>query len=251
MNTELYLKKLNVSLRTPSLEFLNELIAAHQSLISFNNLDVYFNRGVILNLDEEALFEKVILKGKGGYCHENNKIFYLLLKELGFTVKSKLARVILDRTGDLPRTHRTTIVTLNGKDFLADVGFGRHTPPQAVAVDSNVCGCNQISKKNELYTLELLKENQVIGLYTFDYYDYQESDFNVSNYYTNTHPDSKFLKELIMTKNDHGVIELINGKNYSKIENNERLNVEIKNQEEFQTYLKNFGITDFYDYSKL
>lgn len=251
MNADLYLEKLNLQRKTPTLEYLNELISSHQAVISFNNIAVFLNPGKILNLELGPLFEKVIATGAGGYCHENNKVFYYLLKELGFNVEAKLARVILDRKGDLPRSHRTTIVTINEERFLADVGFGRHTPVHAVSLHTDFSKLNHVVKNNSLYTLKLKKDDTTIDLYTFDDGNYQESDFDVSNYFTNTHPDSKFTKELIITKNDRGVQELFNGRVYSRIENNQRVNVEVKTQEEFESYLKRFGIETFFDFSKL
>ena len=251
MNIDLYLEKLKLKKKAPTLEYLNELISAHQAVISFNNLAVFFYPGKILDLELAPLFEKVVLTNGGGYCHENNKVFYYLLKDLGFSVEAKLARVILDRDGDLPRSHRTTIVSIKNERFLADVGFGRHTPNKAVPLKEDSSGTNYIVKTNGLYTLKLNKEDSYKKLYTFDDGNYQESDFDMSNYFTNTHPSSKFTKELIVTRNDYGVVELISGKIYSRIENNQRVNFEIKNQEEFQAHLRKFGVDAAYDFTKI
>lgn len=251
MNIDLYLQKLNLSNQKPSLTFLNEIVSAHQKTISFNNLAVYFYPGQILNLDIEPLFEKVIVRGEGGYCFENNKVLFYLLQGLGFQVEPKAARVLYNQTGDIPRTHRTTIVTINGEKFLVDVGFGRDVPPKALPIDSEQTNEHHVIKKDGLYYLRLLKDETLIDLYTFDDGHYQESDFNLANYYTNTHPNSKFVKELTISRKDSGVIEFISGKTYSRIENNIREDVEITNLDEFQFYLNKFGIDKTYDFSKV
>ena len=252
MDAEKYLKKIGVEKKVPTLSFLNELISAHQKLISFNNLDVFFRPGQILNLELEPLFEKVVLLGKGGYCFENNKVFYYLLKELGFDVEAKAARVIYDNPGDVPRTHRTTLVTLDGKRYLADVGFGKDVPREAILIGAarNTPG-NQVVVDGTFYRHQLIKKDVVINLYTFDDGHYQESDFNLGNYYTNTHPDSKFVKELIITRAEGDFVEFINGKSYTKIENGVREDFEIKNQEEFQNLLGKFHIHQRYDFKRL
>lgn len=251
MNTDLYLKKLELEKKAPSLTFLNEIISAHQKRISFNNLDVLFRPGQILNLELEALFSKVILEGKGGYCFENNKVFYYLLKDLGFNVEAKAARVLYDNPGDVPRTHRTTIVTIDGKRYLADVGFGKDVPREAILIGEKRTTGNQVITDGDIYRHQLLKKDAIINLYTFDDGDYKESDFNVGNYYTNTHPDSKFTKELIVTRTEGDFVEFISGKTYTKIENGERTDTEIKDQNEFRSYLKKFNIEQSYDFSKL
>lgn len=249
MNIDLYLKKINLQSKSLSLEFLNEIISAHQKAISFNNLSVFYRPGQILDLKLEALFEKVILRGEGGYCFENNKVLFYLLKELGFEVEAKAARVLYNNPGDVPRTHRMTIVTIEGERYLADVGFGRDVPTKAIKIGLRQSSGHHVIIKDELYRLQLLKGDSLIDLYTFDDGRYQESDFDIGNYYTNTHPDSKFLKELIVTRVEQDFIEFINGKTYTKIEKGERVDSEIKNQNEFQTYLKRFGIEATFDFS--
>lgn len=251
MNADQYLEKLKLPKKSPSLAYLNEIISAHQKIISFNNLAVFFNPGQILNLELGALFEKVILKGLGGYCFENNKVFFYLLKDLGFKVEARAARVIYDNPGDVPRTHRTMIVTLDGKRYLADVGFGKDVPREAILLGRETAQGNRVIVDDDLYRHQLLKKDTIINLYTFDDGHYQESDFNVGNYYTNTHPDSKFVKELIVTRTEGDFVEFINGKTYTKIDNGIREDFEIKDQAEFQTLLRRFNIEQTYDFSKI
>ena len=251
MNIDLYLLKLGLKNQKPSLAFLNEIISAHQKIISFNNLEVFFHRRQILNLELETLFQKIIIRGEGGYCFENNKVFFYLLQELGFNVAPKAARVLYNKTGDIPRTHRTTIITIDNKKFLADVGFGRYTPPRGIDLYSDNKDHHHIIKKDDVYNLNYNNGDTNISLYSFDDCQYQESDFALANYFTNTHPDSNFLKSLMVTKRDGESIELINNTIYSKIDNNERLDFTISNQEDFQIYLKKFGIEKSYDFSML
>lgn len=242
MNIDLYLSKLGLTVQKPSLSYLNDIIASHQKTISFNNLAVFYNPGKILNLDLDPLFEKVVVRNEGGYCFENNKTFFYLLKELGFDVEAKSARVIYDKTGDVPRTHRTTVVTIEGKRYLTDVGFGKDVPPEAIPVGLHQTSGHQVIEKDGLYYHQLLKNDTTINLYTFDDGHYQESDFTLANYYTNTHPDSKFVKELIVSRKESGLIEFISGNTYTIIENQIRKDFDIKTQVDFDFYLKKFGI---------
>ena len=251
MNIDQYLRVLGVEKLAPSLTFLNELITAHLKTISFNNLAVYFRPGQILNLELDPLFEKVVLNREGGYCFENNKVFFYLLKNLGFEVSPFAARVLYGQSGDIPRTHRMTVVVLDGKKYVADVGFGRFTPPMAVPLESQEGDLFSIEKKGDNYLLQVQKDNEKFALYTFDEGHYQESDFLVANYYTNTHPNSKFVKSLILSRQEEGVVELINGKTYSRITREGREDQEMKGSEDFLSILKKFGIQKIFDFNKL
>lgn len=251
MNVELYLNKIGQKKEKPSLSYLNKLITSHQRIISFNNLAVFFRPGTILDLSLENLFEKVVIKGEGGYCFENNKVFYYLLKSLGFDVDARAARVIYDKTGDVPRTHRTTIVSLDGMRYLVDVGFGKDVPSEALPLGVEKNNGHQVIMKESLYYHQLLKDDTIINLYVFDDGNYQESDFTLANYYTNTHPDSKFVNHLIVTRKNQEKIELINDNKYSSIINGKREDKMIPNQEEFDFYLSKFGITEKYDFKFL
>lgn len=246
-----YLDKLGLKVQGPSLAYLNQIIRAHQKIISFNNLAVYFNPGKILDLELKKLFEKVILRGEGGYCFENNKVFFHLLQALDFSVEAKAARVIYDRTDDVPRTHRTTVVTLEGQRYLVDVGFGKDVPPQAVPFGVQVKKGHQVISKGSFYIHQLVKKDTLINLYVLDDGTYQESDFMVANYYTNTHLNSKFTREVIVTRKEENLIEFINGRVFSRIQNGVREDRQILNQKEFDDLLKHFGVHQTYDFNKL
>jgi N-hydroxyarylamine O-acetyltransferase len=73
---------------------------------------------------------KLVGARRGGYCFEQNNLLLACLEQLGFTVRRLEARV---RAGVPPdvltgRTHMALRVTLDGEDYLADVGFGGLAP---------------------------------------------------------------------------------------------------------------------------
>lgn len=63
-------------------ETLNGLVYAHQCYVPFENLDLYPVEHPIC-LDQEQLYEKVVLRKRGGFCFELNGAFQVLLKGLG------------------------------------------------------------------------------------------------------------------------------------------------------------------------
>ena len=68
---------------------------------------------------------KIVRRRRGGFCHELNSAFAWLLRELGFDVTFLSAEVA--RPGgefDLPFGHMALRVDIDGRSWLADVGFG-------------------------------------------------------------------------------------------------------------------------------
>ena len=59
--------------------------------VPFENLDIHWGRPIVL--EEARLFEKLVTQGRGGFCYEQNGLFTMVLRELGFTVDLLEARV--------------------------------------------------------------------------------------------------------------------------------------------------------------
>ena len=111
---------------------LDELIYLHQCNVPFECLDTY-HTDRFLPLDKDSLYEKIVVRHRGGFCFELNGMFVLLLRALGFDAYSVVCRVAVNRTELGNLTHRATIVRLDGKEYIADVGLGG--PMAAFAVE--------------------------------------------------------------------------------------------------------------------
>lgn len=110
----------------PTVAVLRALHLAHLQHVPFENLDIHRRR--LFTLDPEALFNKIIMRRRGGFCYELNGLFALLLEQLGFMVTRLAARVI-DKDGNLgPEFDHLTLQVQCpaevGSVWLADVGFG-------------------------------------------------------------------------------------------------------------------------------
>jgi N-hydroxyarylamine O-acetyltransferase len=106
---------------TPSYETLRDLHLAHLHTVPFENLDIHFGRPIVL--DEDALFDKIVRRRRGGFCYELNGLFSALLRQLGFRVTRLSAGVLADGTFGPEFDHMTLLVELENR-YLADVGFG-------------------------------------------------------------------------------------------------------------------------------
>lgn len=110
----------------PSSAALRELHRRHLEAVPFENLSIHLGEPIVLT--EDALVDKVVRRGRGGFCYELNGLFAALLTTLGFDV-TLLAASVFDADGTLSPAfdHLALRVEVDGERYLADVGFGSHT----------------------------------------------------------------------------------------------------------------------------
>ncbi|WP_189261747.1 arylamine N-acetyltransferase family protein [Streptomyces fuscichromogenes] len=111
----------------PTAGALRELHLRHLRSVPFENLSIHLGEEIVL--EEKRLLDKVVGAGRGGFCYELNGAFSVLLTELGFEVTPLAARVYGEegRLG-IPYDHLALRVrTVDGDEWLADVGFGTHS----------------------------------------------------------------------------------------------------------------------------
>lgn len=75
------------------LAYLTKLMKYQISTVPFENLSLHYSKFPGLSLDKEDLFEKIVVKRRGGYCMELNYLFATVLKTLGYEVVHAGARV--------------------------------------------------------------------------------------------------------------------------------------------------------------
>lgn len=123
MDTAAYLERINYrGPVVPSAETLRQLQNAHLLAVPFENLSIHSHEPIVL--DDEALFDKIVLRRRGGFCYELNGLFAALLNAVGFDVKMLSASVANAQGEWGPEfDHMTLLVTLNER-WLVDVGFG-------------------------------------------------------------------------------------------------------------------------------
>lgn len=108
--------------REPSASVLAALQLAHLRAVPFENLDVYYRRGVDVALGWS--YAKIVGRRRGGWCFECNGAFSGLLRAMGFRVDLASARVYgEDGVLGPPFDHLTLLVEADGR-YLVDVGFG-------------------------------------------------------------------------------------------------------------------------------
>jgi len=123
MNLEAYFKRIGFSRPAAAdLKTLNALMSAHVRAIPFENLDVYSERGV--SLEVEAIYDKIVERGRGGWCFEMNGLFEWVLQEIGFDVQRLSAGVRRISMGDAALGNHLCLQVTLDQPYLVDVGFG-------------------------------------------------------------------------------------------------------------------------------
>ena len=132
-NNEEYLRRIGLEPGSikPDLEGLNRVLRAHLSHVPFDDMDVW-GRGICPQLGTKALYEKIVLRRRGGYCFELNSIFNALLRSLGFDTYMVIAHIMADRSELTPPGHCAVICRIDGEKYFCDVGYGGLVPEGGV-----------------------------------------------------------------------------------------------------------------------
>lgn len=186
---------------TVSIQTLSELIRLHLAAIPFENLSPLLGEPVPLDLP--SLQDKLLRRQRGGWCFEHNRLLWAMVSALGFEVEGLAARVLwqLPPQAQPPRTHMLLRLRVAGEDWLADVGFGglSVTAPlrlQADAVQTTPLGCYRLVRLPEAWRLEAQLAGEWAALYAFDLQPQQPQDYEATNWWMATHPQSRFLTML-------------------------------------------------------
>ena len=251
MNIPTYLNHLNYTNSVkPDAETLHGLQLAHLLAIPFENLDIALKRPI--QLSEEALWEKIIIRKRGGFCYELNGLFAWLLKQIGFDVTYLNARVF-NREGELgiDFDHLALLVRIpqGTTPWLVDVGFGDsfNEPLSLDVQDEQVQGLRS-------YRLERTTEGYITWQKNYNgtwerqyFFDLQPhnfpTEFELVCIYHQTSSNSSFTHTSIISRaTPHGRISLEDGRLIITT-NGHREERLVPDREEYQALLReHFGV---------
>jgi N-hydroxyarylamine O-acetyltransferase len=177
--------------------------------IPFENLDPLLGRRVSLDLD--SLQDKLVRRRRGGYCFEHATLFQAVLRDLGFTVTSHLARVVLSGPKtQSSRTHMFNLIHLPEGTFVADPGFGGPaaiSPLELAETPRDPAGHWFGRDDDGDWVLRGAPGDLWVTELTTDY----PIDFELPNHYVATHPSSIFTSTLMLNRfTEEGRVSLMN-----------------------------------------
>ena len=182
---------------------LSALTRAHLEHVPFEVLEMT-EAHTEPSLEPEALFEKIVDHRRGGYCFELNKLFYLLLTELGFSCRSVGVRVLLGRPEPQPISHRGTVVSVDGEEWYCDVGFGGLGPKGILRLDDpgvqtlTYESFRVLRDEDGSYVIVRLDGSQETRMLKFRDEPWLDVDFALLSGYFGSHSRSPFVRKRIL-----------------------------------------------------
>ncbi|SHO44133.1 arylamine N-acetyltransferase family protein [Desulfopila aestuarii] len=223
--------------------------------IPFENFDVLLKGSI--SLEPDGLFDKIVRRGRGGYCFELNGLFLAALKCFGFEARPLLARV--HRSGPpMGRGHQISLISIQGRQWIADVGFGVPFPPCPLPLE-----CNRLVQFNGQsfrltdagpfgIMLQHLKEAEWQNLYSFDLGHVCAGDIIYGNHYAATHPASVFTSNRVAARpTSDGDVSLFNRTLRQRTSKGEHIRELVDGPSYLDTLRTHFDITLDVSYERL
>ena len=249
MNTDKYLKRIGADEFDikPNIETLKFLQKQHLLNVPFENLDIHWQRPIILH--NEKFYEKVVEQKRGGFCYELNGLFYQLLENLGFENKIVSARVSNGKGGFGEEYDHLAILTeIEDEKYLTDVGFGDFTAKPLKFVlgieqkDEN--GIYRITKFDKDYFLVEKKDgNEWKHEYIFKDKPRELSEFEEMCKFHQTSPESHFTRGKVCSLMTETGRKTLTDKKFIVTKGGEKTEHDVNSDEQFEQILESeFGI---------
>ncbi|KAG8431695.1 hypothetical protein GDO86_020453 [Hymenochirus boettgeri] len=199
MNLESYLQRVGIGApKPPSLDALRELHQQHLFSVPFESLSIHSGERIVL--DQALLFNKIVVRRRGGFCYENNGLFLWVLQVSGYqpAILSARVRNSVTKVYGPPFDHMLITVELEGRRWLCDVGFGEGMfvfpiPLESGREEDQGIGVFRVREEEEEWYLERKEENGWRSLYKFTLTERRFEDFREMCDYHQSSPSSIFF----------------------------------------------------------
>ena len=207
-----YLARIGAEKKSPSAEYLNEIVRRQLRTIPFDDADVW-TTGNPPSLATEDLFDKIITRHRGGYCFELNSLFCKFLVALGFDaylVIIHLGRGLAAGLG--APAHCGVIVRMDGVKYFADVGYGGPVPDGAVPFGGEIVNDHRQYTDGVYTVVAAVTSDGEIPRFTFKDVPCDVCELLPLNYYVSKREGSGFASDLKMNmRYDGGFAEIGRG----------------------------------------
>ncbi|KAJ1066667.1 hypothetical protein CapIbe_021550 [Capra ibex] len=220
MNIEAYFERIGYknSRDKLDLETLADILQHQVQAIPFENLNIHC--GEAMELDLEAIFDQIVRRNRGGWCLQVNHLLYWALTTIGFET-TMLGGYVYNTFADKysnAMIHLLLKVTIDGRDYIADAGFGRSYQmwqplelisgkyqPQMPCIfrlteERGTWYLDQIRREQyipnqEFLDSDLLEKNEYRKIYSFTLEPRTIKDFESVNTYLQESPASVFTSK--------------------------------------------------------
>jgi len=248
MDINAYFERINYTKAAkPNTQTLYELHLAHMLAVPFENLDIELKRPI--QIDDQSIWNKIVIKHRGGFCYELNGLFAWLLKQIGFEVTYLNARVYRqDGSLGIDFDHLALLVQIPGESgsWLADVGFGdSFDKPLRFEINTEqiqglrVYWLEQVSAGYAVWrrNYDGIQERK----YFFDLIPHKfPEEYEAACLYQQTSPESGFTRGSIISRaTEDGRVSLEDGR-LILTTSGQRTEKPISNKEEYNKLLKEY-----------
>lgn len=214
--------------------------------VPFENLDV--QAGKIVSLVPEDIVEKLLHRQRGGYCYEVNGVFSMALAALGIPYRYVAARPMF-YPAKRPKTHMAIIATVEGKQWLCDLGFGSYGIRAPMAIDALDI---EIQQDHDTFMLSKVESGDIVlkakvdgewvNQYGFDLTPWDWIDFTPANFMNSTHPEAIFVKQYVVVLHTELGRKILSGDTFKLFEQGRSEKRQITAQERPALLAEHFGL---------
>ncbi|XP_073074853.1 arylamine N-acetyltransferase 1-like isoform X1 [Manis javanica] len=269
MNIEAYFERIGYKNPGNKLDLgtLTDILQHHIRAIPFENLNIHC--GQYMDLGLEAIFYQIVRRNRGGWCLQVNHLLYWALTAIGFDTTMLGGNVYSTPTSKYSddMIHILLQVTIDGRNYIADVGFGRSyqmwqplelisgkDQPQVPCIfrlteEIGTWYLDQIRREQyipnqEFLNSDLLEKNKYRKIYSFTLEPRTIKDFEFVNETLQTSPKSVFTsKSFCSLQTTDGVHCLVGftltSRKYNYEDNMDLVEFKTLNEEEIKEELKN------------
>ncbi len=245
-----YLDRIGVeSVPTIDPEGLKLLQISHLKHIPFENLDIIAGR-IPLKLDIESVYDKLVVRKRGGICYEQNTLFSNMLETMGFKVRRMASHRLGEGKDEFDHMFLMVDFPQLDETWVADVGYGcNNLAPIKLEIgtwQSDMRDMLQIEdRKDGTYYLNRRPpsgEEEV--MYTFNMNDHTIDEYRPRCDYFCTAPDSFFTQGPMTSLDELGGRKLLTKDHFRKYDADRvETVVDVPNQAAYDRILEEeFGI---------
>jgi N-hydroxyarylamine O-acetyltransferase len=220
----------------------------HLFTVPFENLDIHWNRPIVLDIAK--LYHKIVEEKRGGFCYELNGLFNELLRDIGYRGRLISARVFDGSQYTEEFDHAAIIATIGEEEFVTDVGFGAFTTePLRFLPDieqQDPAGTFVIRRGDEDGNFVVAKKegNGWRDEYMFQSRGRDLTEFEPRCEWQQTSSDSVFRKNKVCSLLTDDGRKTLSDRKYIVTKNGEKSETPVTSDEDFLRLLKQeFGLT--------
>ena len=226
---------------------LDRLIWAHISAVPFESLDLH-EYGVVPSLNVDDLYDKFVVRRRGGYCFEQNTLFGQLLNDLGFPTSAVVVRLLGPPGFPLfPYSHKGLVSQAEGKTWYCDVGYGGPGPKGVVEIRDGEQVVGGVTYRGTIrpddFFIERKTDDGWVNVLYFAQRPIEPIDFEPLNFYCAMQPNSGFRLNRTVNLTLPNGSKALSGKHFTLRVDGEVTEKDVTTPDELEELLRDeFGI---------